>query len=94
MTVMGAECTTEFDKIAGWNGRDPEARSDEAMFWFDLWLLAGVTGSAWPVLPRWTATGAEPVVGLHLPPKRPRARVETRALAPAVKSDLRDRTPR
>lgn len=30
----------EFDRLMGWNNRDPEARSDEAMWWFDLWLLA------------------------------------------------------
>ena len=32
----------EFDTIMGWHSRDPIARSDEAMFWFDLWLLAGM----------------------------------------------------
>jgi hypothetical protein len=30
----------EFDRLMRWSGHDPEARSDEAMFWFDLWLLA------------------------------------------------------
>jgi len=33
----------EFDQVMGWSGHDPEARSDEAMFWFDLWLLASET---------------------------------------------------
>lgn len=32
----------EFDTLMDWNNRDPIARSDEAMFWFDLWLLAGM----------------------------------------------------
>lgn len=35
-------CWREFDTLMEWHADDPIARSDEAMFWFDLWLLAGM----------------------------------------------------